>query len=131
MAYYTIREVTKKVGLSESTLRYYEKEELMPKIKRDSSGNRVYTDTDIEWISFLKILRYTNMPIHLIKKYVLLLQEGDKTVAARKELLESHMEKVQKEIEQKMKSLKILQAKISYYETIDDRNQQLSQRAFT
>lgn len=31
---YTIKEVTKKYNLSASTLRYYEKEGLLPKIKR-------------------------------------------------------------------------------------------------
>lgn len=123
-------EVEQKIGLSASTLRYYEKEHLIPEINRDSSGNRSYTDTDIEWISFIKTLRNTDMPIHLIKSYVSLFQEGEKTITARKELIESHAEKVQREVEQKLKSLEVLQRKVKYYETIDRRKQRLSQRAF-
>ena len=123
-------EVEQKMGLSASTLRYYEKEHLIPEINRDSSGNRSYTDTDIEWISFIKTLRNTDMSIHLIKNYVSLFQEGSKTIAARKELIESHTEKLKKEVEQKLKSLEVLQRKVQYYETIDRRKQRLSQRAF-
>ncbi|WP_449354726.1 MerR family transcriptional regulator [Virgibacillus natechei] len=125
-----MNEVKQKIGLSASTLRYYEKEHLIPEINRDSSGNRSYTDTDIEWISFIKTLRDTDMPIHLIKNYVSLFQEGSKTIATRKELIESHKEKVQKEVEQKLESLKVLQKKVKYYETVDRRKQRLSQRAF-
>lgn len=123
-------EVKQKVGLAASTLRYYEKERLIPEINRDSSGNRSYTDTDIEWIYFIKTLRDTDMPIHIIKNYVSLFQEGSGTIAARKELIESHTEKVQKEVEQKLKSLEVLQRKVQSYEIIDRRKQRLSQRAF-
>lgn len=127
---YTMHEVEHKVGLNASTLRYYEKERLIPKITRDSAGNRSYTDTDLEWVSFIKTLRDTDMPIQLIKDYVSLFQEGSRTITARKELMEAHTEKVQREIEEKLESLKVLQKKVKYYDTIDRRKQRLSQRAF-
>lgn len=103
-----MNEIKEKLGLSASTLRYYEKEQLIPAINRDSSGNRSYTDTDIEWITFIKTLRDTDMPIRVIKEYVAMFQEVE-TITARKELMAAHAEKVQQEIDQKLASLKVLQ----------------------
>lgn len=127
---YSMNEIKEKLGLSASTLRYYEKEQLIPAITRDSSGNRRYTDTDLEWIAFIKTLRDTDMPIRVIKEYVAMFQEGSDTITARKELMAAHAEKVQQEIDQKLASLKVLQKKVKYYDTIDRRKQRLSERAF-
>lgn len=49
---YTIKEVTKKYNLSASTLRYYEKEGLLPKIKKNQSNQRVYDDDDLSWFVY-------------------------------------------------------------------------------
>lgn len=130
MTDYTIGETIELVGLTAPTLRYYEKEQLIPEINRDSTGNRRYTETDIEWIIFIKTLRTTDMPIHLIKQYVSLFQEGNETMEARKKLIEAHTEKVEKEIEEKLASLEVLRKKVKYYDTIDRRKQRLSKRAF-
>lgn len=127
---YTMSETSNKVGLSAPTLRYYEKEKLIPEILRNEAGNRVYSETDIEWILFIKTLRHTDMPIHLIKQYVSLFREGEETMKVRKDLIEAHTKKVQEEVDQKMKNLKILQRKVRYYHTMDRRTQKLNSRAF-
>ena len=67
---YTIGELAKKLGITKDSLRYYEKEGLLPHIKRDSSGHRVYSDSDMEWIFLIRCLRDTDMQIYKIKKYV-------------------------------------------------------------
>ncbi len=123
-------ETSHQVGLPAPTLRYYEKEKLIPEISRNEAGNRIYSETDIEWILFIKTLRNTDMPIHLIKEYVSLFQEGEETMKERKKLIEAHTEKVQEEVDQKIKNLKILQRKVRYYHTMDRRQQKLSSRAF-
>ena len=56
---YTTSEVSKKLGITKDSLRYYEKEGLLPPVERDSSGHRIYSDSDVEWIFLIKCLRDT------------------------------------------------------------------------
>ena len=44
---YSIGQVAKKTGLSVHTLRYYEKEGLLPFVRKNSSGLRVFSDSDL------------------------------------------------------------------------------------
>lgn len=66
---YAAKEAAEITGLSTATLRYYEKEQLLPQIARTSQKYRQYTDTDIEWIRMIQCLRMANVPIRTIKKY--------------------------------------------------------------
>ena len=83
---YTIKEVTKKYNLSASTLRYYEKEGLLPKIKKNQSNQRVYDDDDLSWLDIIMCMRKTGMTIAYIKNYIELCQEGDNTINQRYEI---------------------------------------------
>ncbi|MED4129132.1 MULTISPECIES: MerR family transcriptional regulator [Shouchella] len=130
MATYTMSEIVEIVGLTASTLRYYESEKLIPKVKRNSSGRRYYSDTDVQWILFIKALRNTEMPIEQIKKYVLLFKQGNETIHERKMFIEAHTNKVEKEIEEKVNNLETLKKKLKYYELMDKRKQRLNRRAF-
>ena len=49
----TIAEVSKKYEISADTLRYYERIGLIPRVNRNASGNRDYTETDCNWVSFI------------------------------------------------------------------------------
>jgi len=69
---YTIDEAAAQTGLSKHTLRYYEREGLLPPISKASSGHRRYTDDDIGWVRFLQLLRATGMPIREAKEFVTL-----------------------------------------------------------
>mgnify|MGYP003558839125 CR=1 FL=1 len=51
----TIKEVSEKYNISQDTLRYYERIGLIPKVNRDKSGNRDYTELNCKWIKFIKI----------------------------------------------------------------------------
>ena len=74
---YSAKEAAKITGLSTATLRYYEKEKLLPQIARNSQRYRRYTDEDIEWIKMIQCMRMANIPIHSIKDYVSLLIRGE------------------------------------------------------
>lgn len=50
---FTIKEFSKTTGIPSSTLRYYEKENLIPSIKRGANGHRVYDENDLEWINII------------------------------------------------------------------------------
>lgn len=50
---YTVSEMAKRLGVAPSTLRYYDKEGLLPFIERSDGGIRMFKDTDFEWLRFL------------------------------------------------------------------------------
>ncbi|MBQ3165419.1 MAG: MerR family transcriptional regulator [Lachnospiraceae bacterium] len=77
---YSAKEAAEITGLSTATLRYYEKEQLLPQIARTSQKYRQYADTDIEWIRMIQCLRMANVPIRTIKKYISLLMQGGETM---------------------------------------------------
>ncbi|MBU5444995.1 MerR family transcriptional regulator [Paenibacillus sp. MSJ-34] len=83
----SIKEVTEMTGIAASTLRYYESEGLLPFVKRDENGKRLYDQEDLEWVHFITALRATGMPIAQIQKYVYLFKEGDNTIAERKMMM--------------------------------------------
>ena len=88
---YTAGEVAKKLGITKDSLRYYEKEGLLPPIERDSSGHRVFSDSDIDWIFLIRCLRDTDMQIFKIRQYVSLVMRGDyDSIQERRNLLLEH-----------------------------------------
>lgn len=116
---YSTKEFSIKTGLSASTLRYYEKERVLPFVKRDGYGNRIYDDENVEWIDFILALRSTGMPIAEIKRYVDLYKEGEKTIQERKQMILDHKVKVQKEIMQMNKYLDKINYKLSLYDILE------------
>jgi len=105
---YTISKASEIVGLSSYTLRYYEKEGLLPGIKRNENGIRIYKDSDIFWIELIKCLKDTGMPISEIHRIVELSLRGEHTIPERKEILRDH----KKKLEEQMEQLKICSNKI-------------------
>jgi DNA-binding transcriptional MerR regulator len=56
-------------GFSLDTLRYYERVGLLYGIERTTGGQRVFSDDDLEWLSVLRCLRDTGMPIAAMRRY--------------------------------------------------------------
>lgn len=113
--HYKIKEVSEKTGLSSHTLRYYEKEGILPPIDRDASGNRMYSQENITWLEIVKCLKQTNMPVADIKEIVHLSIVGDETIEERKEILLSHRKTIEEQMKALKKSLKKIDSKIAYY----------------
>ncbi|MCX7796095.1 MAG: MerR family transcriptional regulator [bacterium] len=113
----TIREVSEKYGLSQDTLRYYEKIGLIPRINRNGSGIREYTEEDCKWIEFIKCMRNAGVQIEALVKYVELFQQGDATIEARKQILIEQRDQLIARIDEMKKALERLNAKIEAYET--------------
>lgn len=104
-------------GLSEYTIRYYEKAGVLRPAKRDGGGLRDFDDSDIAWMEFVRRLKDTGMPIGEIKRYAELRMAGDGTKSERLRLLEAHERRVVQEIAEKSKSLEKLREKIEFYKT--------------
>lgn len=75
--YYSIGQVAAKTGLTVHTLRYYEKEGLLPFVRKSSSGLRMFSDNDLGWLSIIECLKETGMPLKGIKQYIDWFREGD------------------------------------------------------
>lgn len=113
----TIAEVSKRFGLSPDTLRYYERIGLIPRVSRNESGIRDYTEEDCKWIEFIKCMRSAGVQVETLVEYVTLLQQGDKTIEARKQILIEQREKLFSRIEEMERALERLNFKIKEYET--------------
>lgn len=113
----TIAEVSKKFGLSPDTLRYYERIGLIPRVNRNESGIRDYTEEYCKWIEFIKCMRSAGVHVATLVEYVTLLQQGDKTIEARKQILIEQREKLLSRIEEMERALERLNFKIEEYET--------------
>ncbi len=111
----TIGEISKRVGLPESTLRYYEKQELL-RVSRDSAGRRNYAGEDVAWIQFLRRLKETGMPLKDIRRYAKLRYSGDATMPQRLEMLRVHRTYVLEQRRRWDGYLKNLDEKIGLYE---------------
>lgn len=112
----TITEVSKKYGLSADTLRYYERVGLIPKVNRNKSGVRDYTQEDCNWVEFIKCMRGAGLPIEVLIDYVSMFQQGDSTIDTRKELLIDQRKALAEKIEEMKKTLARLDYKIDLYE---------------
>lgn len=83
-----ISEVSEQSGLSVDTLRYYEKVGLLPPVNRTNGGVRDYTELDLRRVDFIKCMRTAGLPIEVLIEYFALVQQGDETIEARKEILQ-------------------------------------------
>lgn len=115
--FYTVGEIAKKLSIPASTLRYYDKEGLLPFVERSGGGIRMFKDSDLEWLSIIECLKKTGMPIKEIKKFVDWCMEGDATITQRLELIDRQREEVLSQLAKLNETLDILNYKHWYYET--------------
>lgn len=114
----TIAEVSKKYELSADTLRYYERIGLIPRVNRNASGNRDYTETDCNWVSFIKCMRKAGLSIEVLIEYVALFQQGEETHEARKALLKEQRQILEDQIAEMQDTLQFLNQKIEKYDEL-------------
>ncbi|TDC62976.1 MerR family transcriptional regulator [Streptomyces hainanensis] len=112
---YTISEVVAHTGLSAHTLRWYERIGLMPHIDRSHTGQRRYSNRDLEWLAFVGKLRLTGMAVADMVRYAELVREGDHTYDERRALLCATRENVQARISELRDTLAVLNFKIEFY----------------
>lgn len=121
---YSMKYIEEHLNVTANTLRYYEKEGLLKNISRDAKGHRLYTDKNVESLSFIRTLRATSMPISEIKQYLDLYDRGDATLSQRKEIMMQHKVKVQNKINEDLKHLEAISYKAAMYEIKEnERNQ--------
>ncbi|MFE5319414.1 MerR family transcriptional regulator [Paenibacillus sp. NPDC056579] len=113
----TIAEVSERFGLSQDTLRYYERIGLIPPVNRNKNGIREYTEDDMKWVDFIKCMRQSaGLPVEMLIEYVSLFQQGDDTLKTRKELLIEQRDRLADKVEEMTATLLRLDDKIARYE---------------
>ncbi|MCM1159042.1 MAG: MerR family transcriptional regulator [Bacteroidales bacterium] len=113
---YTVGEMAKKLNVAPSTLRYYDKEGLLPFVERSDGGIRMFKDSDFEWLHIIECLKKTGMSIKDIKTFIDWCMEGDSTIEQRLQLIDHQREVVSRQIAQMQDTLKTLDYKHWYYE---------------
>ncbi|WP_326649717.1 MULTISPECIES: MerR family transcriptional regulator [unclassified Streptomyces] len=112
---YTISEVVAFTGLTAHTLRWYERIGLMSNVDRSHTGQRRFTNRDLDWLAFVGKLRLTGMPVADMVRYAELVREGEHTFEARQELLERTRRDVRSRIAELQDTLAVLDYKIEFY----------------
>lgn len=119
---YSMKQVSQLTGLTAHTLRYYEKEGLLPDVHRTKSGIRRFSQEDIEGLGLICCLKSTGMSIKQIREFVELSLQGDCTLKRRCDMLIAHKRDVEEQMLMMQKHIEKVTHKIAYftskYETI-------------
>ena len=113
-----IAEVSKRYGVSTDTLRYYERIGLLRHVPRNKSGIRDYDEASCNAVEFVKCMRDAGMSIESLVEYMELLEQGDETTAARKELLLRQGDEIRERIAGLERALARLEYKIEHYDEV-------------
>jgi len=113
-----ISEVSKKYDISTDTLRYYEKMGLLPNVKKNSSGIRDYSESDLGWVEFIKCMRSAGLSIEVLARYIELFYIGDSTREERKNILIEERKKLIEKRDAIQTTIDKLDYKISSYDKI-------------
>lgn len=114
---YTVSEIAKLMGVPPSTIRYYDKEGLLPFIERSEGGIRLFKESDYQCLQIIECLKQTGMSLKEIKQFIYMVIQGDDTIEGRMELFKKQREVVLKQLEELNKTLETIDFKCWYYET--------------
>jgi DNA-binding transcriptional MerR regulator len=111
---WTTREAADKCGLTQHTLRWYERIGLLDRVARTADGRRRFSDADLDWLLLLSKLRATGMPVRDMLRYAELVRSraGEQE---RRALLERHRDRVRQALLDQEACLKLLDYKIAAY----------------
>ena len=113
---FTVGEMAKVLGVSASTLRYYDQEGILPFVERSSGGIRMFTDKDYEWLKVIECLKRSGLSIKEIRAFIDMAGRGDDSLSERLELFRSRRDAVRRQIDDMQATLKLLEFKCWYYE---------------
>lgn len=113
----TIKEMAATCGMSEHTLRYYEKIGLIKPIPRDgSSGHRRYSADPARQLETFACLRASGLPLDDMRQYLRLREHGREAATEQKALFQAHAETVAEEIRRLEIRRRYLEGKVAYWD---------------
>lgn len=117
MKTYSISEAAKELNLTSYTLRYYDKEGLMPYVERTPGGIRSFKESDIEALRIIECLKATGMPIKAIKTFIDWCSDGDSSLQQRYDMFQERKAVVEAQMQQLLNTMNVINHKCAYYET--------------
>lgn len=120
MKTYTIGEAAKILNLTSYTLRYYDKEGLMPFVERTTGGTRFFKESDLEALRIIECLKMTGMPIKEIKTFIDWCSDGDATLRQRFDMFQERKAAVEAQMQELLQTMKVIEHKCDYYRTALD-----------
>jgi len=114
---YSIKKISEMTGLPASTLRYYDKQGLLPSLKRDANNVRVFDDDDYRTLKLIECLKKSGLSIKDIKIFIDVVGQGDKSLKKRLEIFRKRREFLRRELEDLQEILSVMEYKCWYYET--------------
>lgn len=111
----SIGAVSARTGLSADTLRFYEREGLLPTMHRSGGGRRIFTEDDVEWIRVCQRLRASGMPLRQVAQYAALVRAGVGNEAQRLLLLQEHEARVRLQVARAQDALDLISLKVAAY----------------
>ena len=114
---YTVGEMAKLLGVTALTLRYYDKEALLPFVERSSGGIRMFRESDIEWLRVIECMKKAGMSIKDIRQYIELALKGDDTIELRLMMFRRQKEVLQQKMAEMQHTMAMVEYKCWYYET--------------
>ena len=112
---YSISEAAELMGVSVYTLRYYEKEGLLPNLEL-VNGRRVFREADLNWLQILNCLKNTGMPLKEIRRYLELCELGDASLLERQEMILNQKRSIEGQICILNENMAVIESKLRYYE---------------
>ena len=113
---YTVGEMAKLLNIPGSTLRYYDKEGLLPFVERSSGGIRMFQEKDYEWLKVISCLKKAGMSLKDIREYINLAMQGDDTIDERLALFEKQRKNLEAQMAELQHTMDVLNFKCWYYE---------------
>ncbi len=113
---YRISEVERKLGIPITTIRYYDREGLLPHIARSEGGQREFSESDLELLQLIECLKRTNMPIRDIRRFTSLLANGDESLEERRQMFYERRRAVQEQIVGLQAVADLIDRKCAYYD---------------
>ena len=113
---YTIKDISELTGLPPSTLRYYDKQGLLPNLKRDGNNIRIFTDEDYRHLRLIDCLKKSGLSIKDIKNFIDMADQGDKALTGRLEIFRKRREILKQELTDLQGVLDVIEYKCWYYE---------------
>lgn len=113
---YTVQEVAEITGMSPHTIRYYDRKGLMPCLKKDEHGNRIFEKSDLQWIDVLRCVKISCFTISEMHEYADLVRRGDSTLEDRLQMFENKRQHALEALAKIQRSLDHIEYKCWYYQ---------------
>jgi DNA-binding transcriptional MerR regulator len=115
---YTVKEIAKLLEMTEHTVRYYTDMGLVPSLKRDKNGNRLFDEESKNWLIGIKNLRGSGMSIQAVKDYVNLCLQGEATLKTRYEIILEQKKQLEEQLREMNERYHYIEQKAKWYEDI-------------